>query len=449
MSRRQTRGSALSDASSLLQSSLSSSSYTSSAMYMNSQFNHPAFNKLYIGAHATSNGKTSHHSIGSNAVPKAPKAPEKPLMPYMRYSRKVWDEVKASQPDLKLWEIGKIIGKMWRELPSGDKQLFVDEYDAEKIEYQEQLKSYHNSPAYQVYLQAKGRAEMLESSESRMDREDSYMSIEPADDDGGDNDDGFSVKHIAAARFQRNHRLMQDILQDTSIIPSGRNIVTQKRLDTLREQVQSLEHHQDKLQKELQMIEKTHDGTKRKWKDQTSKFRQEMKRLRSMTPQEYYQEYKKMHAQKKMEAAAAAATASNASDNNNKNDKKSQESNMPQRKLSTDSSLAANANKPPNSDKPVKSADSKTSDLCAKTPLLQKELSVDMETEDSSAQTPQQKPSNTEQVVNSTPPASTENNQSQGKTSAVSNTSDAASGANTVAGNTEPTSAAKSEATTT
>lgn len=78
---------------------------------------------------------------------------------------------------------------------------------------------------------------MLETSESRLEREDSYMSIEPADDDNGDTDDGFTVKHIAAARFQRNHRLMQDILQDTSVIPSGRNIVTQKRLNTLREQV--------------------------------------------------------------------------------------------------------------------------------------------------------------------------------------------------------------------
>ena len=66
-------------------------------------------------------------------MPKPPKAPDKPLMPYMRYSRKVWDSVKASHPEMKLWEIGKVIGQMWRELPDEERMSFTDEYEAEKV----------------------------------------------------------------------------------------------------------------------------------------------------------------------------------------------------------------------------------------------------------------------------------------------------------------------------
>lgn len=56
-------------------------------------------------------------------------------MPYMRYSRKMWDQVKTENPDKKIWEIGRIIGQMWRELPEDVRNEYCEEYEQEKVNF--------------------------------------------------------------------------------------------------------------------------------------------------------------------------------------------------------------------------------------------------------------------------------------------------------------------------
>ncbi|XP_038218781.1 SWI/SNF-related matrix-associated actin-dependent regulator of chromatin subfamily E member 1-like isoform X2 [Zerene cesonia] len=244
--------------------------------FVSTVHSHPGFQPQKIGKGAG----------GGAGLPKPPKPPEKPLMPYMRYSRRVWDSVKAANPDLKLWEIGRIIGGMWRDLPQSEKYAFVDEYEAEKSEYEKSLKAYHNSPAYLAYIAAKNKAVVgnLEeessskkgSSQKEQQQQDRRIDIQPAEDEE-DQDEGLSVKHVAYARYLRNHRLINEIFSDT-VVPDVRSVVTTARMQILKKQVQSLTMHQKKLEDELQQIEEKFEAKKRKFIESSETFQEELKK---------------------------------------------------------------------------------------------------------------------------------------------------------------------------
>jgi SWI/SNF-related matrix-associated actin-dependent regulator of chromatin subfamily E protein 1 len=100
-----------------------------------------------------------------------------------------------------------------------------------------------------------------------------HNAIEPAEDDGID--DSLSSKQVSASRFNRNHRLLNEIFSEYCV-PDGRSIITQQRMEQLKKQVHSLEMHHDKLKQELQLIEDKFETKKRKILQNSDDFYNEL-----------------------------------------------------------------------------------------------------------------------------------------------------------------------------
>jgi len=277
----------------------------SNTPFLPSPHGHPNFTPTKQKTAPTASKSSGHGQSEGGRVPKPPKPPDKPLMPYMRYSRKVigkvWEQVKAQNPDLKLWEIGKIIGQMWRDLSDSDKQEYQEEYELEKSQYTDALKAYHNSPAYQAWIAAKAEREAEVEDDQPPARaeprpppvqhtkpgpsaksEGTRITILPSEDDE-EAEDGFTTKHIAQARYLRNHRLINEIFSDI-VVPDVRSVVTESRMGVLKRQVQSLTMHQKKLEGELHQIEEKHEQKKRKFEESSLTFHQDLKKMCESKP---------------------------------------------------------------------------------------------------------------------------------------------------------------------
>ena len=235
-------------------------------------------------------------------------------MPYMRFSKKVWDSVKAANPRLPLWEIGKIIGQTWRDLPEEERQEFTDEYETEKQEYDKNMALYKSSPAYQSYMKAKSQGNpVIEDPEPKGIRAtERRIDIQPAEDEE-DPDDGLSVKHVAHARFTRNHRLINDILSE-NMVPDVRSVVTTARIQVLKRQLNSLTSHHEKFEAELAQIEETYNAKKKKFLESSEEFNKELRKhcVQAVDETKYKEmvaeQLEKLRAEREERARAGAPT---------------------------------------------------------------------------------------------------------------------------------------------
>ena len=218
-----------------------------------------------------------------SSITKPLQAPEKPLMPYMRYSRLIWEKVKNKYPELKIWELGRMIGQMWRDLPEGEKNRFTHQYEVEKHEYERKLRQYRNCLA-QASSQTKGREidatdkaahfnKTLPLDGSTNSKEDGIDIVAVPDEE----DDGLAIKHIAHARFNMNNKLLNEIFSD-AIVPiyESESSSSVDRLKILKSQIERLTKQQGKLEAEVTTMEDNFKVKKMRYLNRSEEFQTEL-----------------------------------------------------------------------------------------------------------------------------------------------------------------------------
>ena len=104
----------------------------------------------------------------------------------------------------------------------------------------------------------------------------SHYAIEPAEDESIE--ETASARQVAQARFNRNHRLLNDIFNEYTVA-DNRSIITSQRMEQLKKQVNSLELHQNKLKQELQLIEDKFEMKKKRILESSDEFQNEIDKL--------------------------------------------------------------------------------------------------------------------------------------------------------------------------
>ena len=57
------------------------------------------------------------------SVPEVPAVPKKPVTAYIRYTNEVRPDVMKKNPNMKVSEVAKLMGQMWKEVPTAKKEV--------------------------------------------------------------------------------------------------------------------------------------------------------------------------------------------------------------------------------------------------------------------------------------------------------------------------------------
>lgn len=79
-------------------------------------------------------------------------APKAPLTGYVRFLNEHREKVRAENQNLPFHEVTKILGNMWSQLPSQQKQAYLEEAEKDKERYMKELEVYQQTDAYKNFV---------------------------------------------------------------------------------------------------------------------------------------------------------------------------------------------------------------------------------------------------------------------------------------------------------
>merc|ERR1712223_1711927 len=106
------------------------------------------------------------------SVPEVPAVPKKPVTAYIRYANEVRPDVMKKNPNMKVSEVAKLMGQMWKEVPTAKKEALTKAYQMDKEAYLKQFEQFKSTSEGQEFLEK----QKLEKPEKKLKKAKSQLS---------------------------------------------------------------------------------------------------------------------------------------------------------------------------------------------------------------------------------------------------------------------------------
>ncbi|CAK89234.1 unnamed protein product (macronuclear) [Paramecium tetraurelia] len=91
-----------------------------------------------------------------------PNAPKKPLTPFFLFNQKYREKVVDRNPEIKLTQISQMAGNKWSSMSEQEKKPYVDQYNAAKEKYEQELKDYNEKNGIETNDKKRKKSEKVD-----------------------------------------------------------------------------------------------------------------------------------------------------------------------------------------------------------------------------------------------------------------------------------------------